>query len=171
MRSDGSSFQVVDFDMNTSSVLGLGTLHGLNGSSCWSRGQAWGIYGFALASEMSDDATFIHAMRNLSDYYLRRAPDDKVPYWDFMAPVFPGTVRDTSAAAVACSGWVRFCARTTPAYARTMRKAGDASIPYPRITCSQSINDGILSEGCAYKNQGLGVNESTIWGIITICRH
>lgn len=43
----GSSFHVVDYDPTTGTVVSQGTVQGYSNSSTWSRGQAWGIYGFA----------------------------------------------------------------------------------------------------------------------------
>jgi hypothetical protein len=45
-RPDYSSFQVVDFDQTTGKVLRKTTHQGAANTSAWSRGQAWGLYGF-----------------------------------------------------------------------------------------------------------------------------
>ena len=39
----------------------------------------------------------------MTDVYLERLPEDKVPYWDFSAPGIPDAPRDASAAAVVAS--------------------------------------------------------------------
>ncbi len=43
----GSSFQVVDYNATTGAVIAQRTVQGYSNSSTWSRGQAWGVYGFA----------------------------------------------------------------------------------------------------------------------------
>jgi hypothetical protein len=48
IRSDGGSFHVVDYLPSTGEVQWRGTAQGYSNSSTWSRGQAWGILGFAL---------------------------------------------------------------------------------------------------------------------------
>lgn len=47
IRADGSSFHVVDYSPTTGEVQWRGTAQGYSNSSTWSRGQAWGILGFA----------------------------------------------------------------------------------------------------------------------------
>ena len=48
IRSDGGSFHVVNYLPSTGEVQWRGTAQGYSNSSTWSRGQAWGILGFAL---------------------------------------------------------------------------------------------------------------------------
>ncbi|MBE9593035.1 MAG: glycoside hydrolase family 88 protein, partial [Proteobacteria bacterium] len=78
------------------------TYQGYNSDSCWSRGQAWAIYGFALAYKTSKDEIFLETSEKLSDYFIKNLPEDYVPYWDFDDP--EKSVKDSSAAAIACSG-------------------------------------------------------------------
>lgn len=47
-RSDASSFHVVDYDPQTGEILKQGTHQGAADASSWSRGQAWGLYGFTM---------------------------------------------------------------------------------------------------------------------------
>lgn len=78
------------------------TNQGYSDASCWSRGQAWGIAGYAQAYSWTKEPEFLDASRKLADYFLSRLPEDNVPYWDFDAPL-PGP-RDTSAALIAAYG-------------------------------------------------------------------
>ena len=47
VRPNGSSFHVVEYNATTGEVIGRITAQGYSDNSTWSRGQAWGIYGFA----------------------------------------------------------------------------------------------------------------------------
>lgn len=47
-RPDGSSFHVVSYDTITGKVLNQVTHQGVGDQSAWSRGQAWGLYGFTM---------------------------------------------------------------------------------------------------------------------------
>ncbi|MGC9450720.1 MAG: hypothetical protein ACP5I4_04670, partial [Oceanipulchritudo sp.] len=49
VREDGSTYHWVIFNENDGSVLDKGTHQGYADESTWSRGQAWAIYGFAVA--------------------------------------------------------------------------------------------------------------------------
>ncbi|WP_280526949.1 glycoside hydrolase family 88 protein [Streptomyces ipomoeae] len=45
-RPDGSTPHVFDFDPDSGAPIGPNTVQGYSPTSCWSRGQAWGLYGF-----------------------------------------------------------------------------------------------------------------------------
>lgn len=47
-RPDGSSYHVVSYDTITGKVLNQVTHQGVSDQSAWSRGQAWGLYGFTM---------------------------------------------------------------------------------------------------------------------------
>jgi unsaturated chondroitin disaccharide hydrolase len=104
VRKDWSTAHVMDFDADTGAFLKQDTHQGLSAISCWSRGQAWAVYGFAETYRNTGDAIFLGAARRLAEYALRRAPADCVPYWDYDSPVIPNDVRDSSAAAILASG-------------------------------------------------------------------
>ncbi|KAF8267576.1 Six-hairpin glycosidase-like protein [Lactarius quietus] len=84
VRADGSSFHVVDYNATT------GALRLLQ-SSTWSRGQAWGLYGFANT-------------RRMAEYFLENIPADGIVPWDFNAPLIPPRPADSSAAMIAANG-------------------------------------------------------------------
>lgn len=102
IREDNSTCHVVNFEQRDGSIKGRMTNQGYSDTSCWSRGQAWGIAGYAQAHRWTKEARFLDASCRLADYFLERLPDDNVPYWDFDAPL-PGP-RDTSAALIAAYG-------------------------------------------------------------------
>lgn len=51
VRGDGSTYHTYNFDPETGAPLQGRTRQGYSDQSCWSRGQAWAIYGFGLAFE------------------------------------------------------------------------------------------------------------------------
>lgn len=104
VRGDGSSYHTFYFDPNTGHALRGGTHQGYEDGSTWTRGQAWGIYGFALAYRYTKDAEFLDASKRLARYFIDRLPEDYVVYWDFDVPIEPGTPRDSSASAIAACG-------------------------------------------------------------------
>jgi unsaturated chondroitin disaccharide hydrolase len=104
VRPDGSTYHVVNFDPRTGKVLWRRTSQGYQDWSTWSRGQAWGLYGFTVAYRETADRRFLNFARRLAGYYLTHLPADRVPYWDFQAPNIPKEPKDSSAAAIAASG-------------------------------------------------------------------
>lgn len=103
-RPDGSTSHVCDFDPETGAFLKQDTHQGLSADSCWSRGQAWGVYGFADCYSATGDPAFLNASRRLIEYLWPRLPADFIPYWDFDSTLIPNDVRDSSAASILAAG-------------------------------------------------------------------
>ena len=104
-RADNSSFHVVDYDTLTGAVLKKNTHQGFSDSSAWSRGQAWGLYGFSMCYRETGIVSFLYQAEKIADFILNHPnlPSDKIPYWDYNAPATPSRPRDVSAAAVTAS--------------------------------------------------------------------
>ena len=104
-RDDFSSFHVVDYDTITGKVNMRCTHQGYSDSSAWSRGQAWGIYGYTMCYRETGNPLFLNQAKAIADYIFSSTtlPDDYVPYWDYNAPKIPNEPRDASAAAVTAS--------------------------------------------------------------------
>ena len=100
VRPDWSTAHVVDFNPDNGDFIKQDTHQGYSATSCWARGQAWSIYGFAQCYQHTGDADFLHASRSLATHFLHRLPADKIPYWDFDSPAIPDDVRDSSAASI-----------------------------------------------------------------------
>ena len=105
-RPDNSSYHVLDFDPATGRLLRKMTHQGYSDSSCWARGQAWGIYGYTVLYRETKDRRFLQQAKKAADYFLARTDKiaDHIPWWDFQAPDIPNAPRDASAAAIAASG-------------------------------------------------------------------
>jgi unsaturated chondroitin disaccharide hydrolase len=104
VRADGSSYHTFQFDPDTGEPLRGETMQGYTDESCWSRGQSWGIHGFALAHRYTGEARFHDTATKLADYALAHLPDDHVPYWDYQLPDDEIPYRDTSAGAIMAAG-------------------------------------------------------------------
>lgn len=104
VRADWSTSHVADFDSDTGEFIKQDTAQGLSATSCWSRGQAWAVYGFATCHRETGDAAFLNAARNLAEYCLSHLPPDRVPFWDYDSTLIPNDVRDSSAASILASG-------------------------------------------------------------------
>ena len=110
-RPDNSSIHVVDFDTITGEVRNRNTHQGYADESAWSRGQAWGLYGYTVTYRLSDHIDFLKQAENIATFLLEHPnmPDDLVPYWDYDAPGIPDEPRDVSAAAIMASALYELC--------------------------------------------------------------
>ena len=79
----------------TGQPIGGATHQGHSDSSCWSRGQAWAIHGFAQAAINTGDSSFLSLARRLADYAIPRLPADAVPEWDYDLPADAVRLRDS----------------------------------------------------------------------------
>ena len=104
-RPDFSSWHVVDYDTITGKVVQKNTHQGYAHESAWTRGQAWGLYGYAMCYRETKDPRYLNHAENIAKFIFghKNMPKDLVPYYDFDAPGIPNEPRDASAAAIAAS--------------------------------------------------------------------
>jgi unsaturated chondroitin disaccharide hydrolase len=110
VRADWTTAHVMDFDPDSGEFIKQDTHQGLSPTSCWSRGQAWGVHGFADCYRWTQDETYLNASRKLAETMLRRSPPDHVPFWDYDSPLIPNDVRDSSAGSILASGLLHLAA-------------------------------------------------------------
>ncbi len=104
-RPDNSSIHVIDYDTLTGRVLKRNTYQGFSDESAWSRGQAWGLYGYVICYRETKNKIYLAQAEKIAGFILKNPtlPQDLVPYWDYNAPGIPDEPRDVSAAAIAAS--------------------------------------------------------------------
>ena len=104
-RADYSSWHVVDYDLQTGSIIRKATWQGAANCSSWSRGQSWGLYGYTMMYRFTKDKKYLKLARNIAKFLLNHPnlPEDKIPYWDYDAPKIPYAERDASAGAIMAS--------------------------------------------------------------------
>lgn len=167
IREDGSTYQVCYFDNSSGILVRKGTLQGYSDSSCWSRGQAWAIYGFTLSYKYTKNRVFLDLAIKTADYFISRLPQNKICYWDliFQDGVQP---RDSSAAAIASSGLYEL-STIIPDTQKATFYYGVANdiLKNLCLCCSTQVNDdndGLLLHGTYHFPKGWGIDESCIWG-------
>lgn len=101
-REDNSSYHVIDYNPETGKVENKHTHQGYAHESAWSRGQAWGLYGFTMMYRETGMKEFLVQAEKIASFIIQQPDVDKgkVPYWDFNAPNIPNKPYDASAAAI-----------------------------------------------------------------------
>ncbi|HEX8462287.1 MAG TPA: glycoside hydrolase family 88 protein [Segetibacter sp.] len=104
-REDNSSYHVLDFDSTNGKLLRQMTHQGYADSSCWARGQAWGMYGYTALYRETHDKKYLQQAIKAANYFITQTDKigDHIPYWDFQAPNITNAPKDASAAAIAAS--------------------------------------------------------------------
>ncbi len=107
-REDYSTFHVVSYDTITGQPHAKNTHQGYADGSSWSRGQAWGLYGYTMMYRETLNPRYLKQAQEIGKFLMNhpRLPKDKVPYWDYDAPDIPNAKRDASAAAVMASALI-----------------------------------------------------------------
>lgn len=103
VREDGSVEHIVRFDPETGAVLEKMGGQGYGPGSSWSRGQAWGLYGFALSYRHTGKQEYLATSVRIADYFISCLGEDFIPRCDFRQPVMPDW-RDSCAGAIAVCG-------------------------------------------------------------------
>lgn len=168
VRPDASTFHTFYMDPKTGEAVGGKTHQGFSDTSCWARGQAWGVSGFPLVHRYKADPGLIELAARLANYFLNRLPDDLVCCWDLVFTEAPHE-RDSSAAAIAACGLLEL-ARALP-LADPDREAYEAAALAMVETLGERYllplgdpGTGILAHGVYHMPNRVGVDEACIWG-------
>jgi unsaturated chondroitin disaccharide hydrolase len=165
-RPDYTSYHVVVYDTATGEKIKGITHQGFSDSSMWARGQSWGIYGFTMVYRETKDPRFLGFAQNVADAYLKRLPEDLVPYWDFNAPDIPNAPRDASAAAVTASALLELSTLVTDtAKAKMYREKAEKMLQSLSSAAYQSrqVNNAFLLHSTGHKPNGGEIDASIIY--------
>jgi len=102
IRADGSVCHIVEFDpVSGDRICDYGG-QGYGQGSAWTRGQAWGLYGFYLSYRHTGKQEYLDTAMRIADYFMARIPEDGIIPVDFNQPPQPSWCDDTAAAIAAC---------------------------------------------------------------------
>lgn len=169
VRGDDSSYHTFWFDTQTGDSHRGGTHQGNQDGSTWTRGQAWGIYGFALAYRYLQRPEYLETAKRLANYFADRHPEDGVVYWDFDVPQAPQTKRDSSASAIAAAGMLEICGflpESDPLYEKllhTVHRSMEGLVRH-YSTAGEENAEGLLNRGSYAVRYGHSPDDYTIWG-------
>lgn len=175
VREDFSTYHTFFFDPRTGEPVRGVTAQGYKDDSAWARGQAWGIYGTALAYRYTKDETCKDLFRKVTAFYMDHLPEDLVPYWDLSFSRGSGEPRDTSAAAAAVCGMMETCRngsldkKEKAFYEEKADQMLENLIDHYAVTSIKESN-GLLLHGVYAKSSPYnsvtdrGVDECNLWG-------
>ncbi|MGO4907233.1 hypothetical protein ACEN2J_02745 [Pseudorhodobacter sp. W20_MBD10_FR17] len=104
VRDDDTTFHTFLFDTATGEPLHGQTHQGHADDSCWARGQAWLIHGFANCHRATGNPVSLDAARRLAIKAKALMGETRVPVWDYALPADGSHPIDSSAAAVMAAG-------------------------------------------------------------------
>lgn len=173
IRPDNSTYHTYYFDPNTGLPDRGVTCQGNRDGSAWARGQAWGVYGSALAYLNLRNDEYIDIFRKVTNYFIDHLPDDLIPYWDFDFTTGSSEPRDSSAGAIAVCGMLEMSKYLEKDEAEYYRSAARKLLKPLIEKCAvkdPAESNGLLLHGTYAKktptnacNNG-GVDECNTWG-------
>lgn len=167
-REDASTYHTFYFDLETGKPLKGVTHQGYSDSSCWARGQAWGIYGLPLNYVYTKEEGIMELYKKITNYYLNRLPEDYVCYWDLIF-TSGDEPRDSSAASIAVCGmlemikWMDDMEPLRELYFNAAQQILKSLIE-KYTTKHIPESNGLLLHAVYSKPHNLGVDECNIWG-------
>ena len=166
IRPDYTTFHVAVFDTIDGHFIKGVTHQGYADDSMWARGQAWGIYGYTMCYRESGKSEFLETAQKLADVFIKRLPEDGIPYWDFDDPAIPNAPKDASAAAVAASGMLELSGFVKDEAAKAKYKNAAISMLAKLSTpeyLSGDNNQAFLMHSTGHKPNGKEIDASIIY--------
>ena len=173
IREDYSTWHTFFFDRETGAPDHGATCQGYRDGSAWARGQAWGVYGLALAYKYTKRPEYVDLFRHVTEYFLTHLPKDLIPYWDLEFTEGDEQPRDSSSASIVVCGMLEMCKYLEPAEAEHYRKIASRLLKAVYDRCA--VKDFETSNGLVlhstYSNHSpyntcnhYGVDECNSWG-------
>ena len=158
-RPDYTSYHVAVYDTITGNLIKGVTHQGYADSTMWARGQAWAIYGYTVVYRETKDPKYLDFAQKVTDVYLDRLPEDKVPYWDFDDPSIPNAPLYVSTGAVVASALLEL---STYLPNGTGKRYKDAAIEMLTSLSSDSYQSGESKPSFLLHSVGHWPNHSEI---------
>ena len=163
LREDGSVSHIVEFDPQTGErVRELGG-QGYGQGSSWSRGQAWGLYGFTLAYLNTREKRYLETAEKIAGYFIAHIREDGLTDSDFCQPKGEERI-DNLAGVIAACGLIELSkAAQNPEYQKQAERLLDGVIDH----CCDFTDEycGILTHCTAsYHDDGAGRHTNIVYG-------
>ena len=162
-RPDGSLCHIVEFDPVTGARVREHAGQGYALGTAWSRGQAWGVYGFTLAYMNSGEARYLEAAKHAAAFFIAHIRPDGLTDCDFLQPEAPERIDNIAGACAAC-GLIELNKLTgDQGYLDAAEKLLDGLIDH---CCDFTDGSrGILTKCTAsYHDDAAGVHENIVYG-------
>lgn len=173
LRPDNSTYHTYYFDPDTGKPTKGVTAQGNRNGSAWARGQAWGVYGTALAYRHTGSEKALDVFRRSLEFFLDHLPDDIIPYWDFDFQNPSTEPRDSSSLAIVLCGMLDAADSIGGSEADNLRNTATRLMTPLYEKCAvknHDISNGLLLHGTYARSsewntcRNRGVDECNIWG-------
>lgn len=142
IREDGSVKHICEYDPTTGDYVRSYGGQGFSHGSAWTRWQAWGLYGFTISYEETQDARYLKAAEKIAKRFIERIPASGIIPIDFDQPkncIF----EDSSASAVAACGLIEL---STQSKGRIANQSLEAALFLLKILYTQRCDFSRMQE-------------------------
>ena len=81
VRENGTCNHIVSLDPTDGSVLSLPPCQGIASDTIWTRGQAWGLYGFTVSYKHTQNVTYLETAKKIANTFIKFAQE-----WNYRIP-------------------------------------------------------------------------------------
>lgn len=141
LRENGSVSHIVEFDPETGDRVREHPGQGYTLGSSWSRGQAWGLYGFTLAYLNTKQEKYLEAALKIARWFASNIRADGLTDCDFAQPKDEERIDNIAGAIAAC------------AFLELEKITGDAQWH----TAAESLVDGLLDLCSDWSDTSTGI--------------
>ena len=163
LRPDGSVSHIIEFDPETGDRVREHPGQGYALGSQWSRGQAWGLYGFTLAYLNTEEEKYLVAAQRIAANFEKHIRPDGLTDSDFCQPAGEERI-DNMAGAIAACGFLELSRITGE---KVWQAAGEKLVQGLLDHCCDWTADrcGILTHCTAsYHDDGAGRHTNITYG-------
>lgn len=119
VRPNGSVIHIVEFNPESGVYVSDHGGQGYGKGSSWTRGQAWGLYGFTASYRHTGEKRYLETAKKIAANFMANIPENGLIPSDFDQPAEPHVQDDIGACAAAC-GLIELAGQVP----------GDQKIPY-----------------------------------------
>lgn len=141
IRENGSASHIIEFDPATGARVREHPGQGYALGTSWSRGQAWGLYGFTLAYMNTENRQYLDTACCIADYFISHIRADGLTDCDFCQPKDVERIDNIAGACAAC-GLIELS-----------KIAGNESYS----SAADSLLDGLIDHCCDWTDNSCGI--------------
>ena len=163
MRPDGSVSHIIEFDPATGKRVREHPGQGYGPGSSWSRGQAWGLYGFTLMHLNTREPRYLEAAEKIAAYVGAKIRPDGLTDCDYCQPAGEERI-DNIAGAISACGLLELAEITgKDEYRRTALRLADGLLDH--CVDFSDGSPGLLTKCTAsYHDDGAGRHTNITYG-------
>ena len=141
LRADGSVSHIIELDPETGKRVREHPGQGYALGTQWSRGQAWGLYGFALAYRHMQDLKYLEASEKIAANFAAHIRPDGLTDCDFMQPADEERIDNIAGAIAACG----------------MQELAELTGNDKWKSCAERLTDGLLDHCADWGEERCGI--------------